>query len=57
MIEFEALDIKTETNDIYTIFLQKKNVRSSIIKTALGYLSIVVPIFLKEWKTAIILIR
>lgn len=57
MIKFEALDIKAETNNIHTIFLQKKNVRSNIILIILEYLSIAVPIFLKEWKTAIILIR
>jgi len=57
MIKFETLDIKIETNNIYTIFLWKKNVRSNIIKIILEYPSIAVPTFLKEWKTAIILIR
>jgi len=46
--------MKAKTNDIYTIFLLKKNVRSDIIKTILEYLSIVVPEILKEWKIAII---
>ena len=37
MIEFEALAIKTKTNDIHAIFLLKKNVQADIIKTILGY--------------------
>jgi len=48
MIKFETLDIKIETNNIYTIFLWKKNVRSNIIKIILEYPSIAVPTFLKE---------
>ena len=46
--------MKAKTNDIYTIFLLKKNIRSDIIKTILEYLPIVVPEILKEWKIAII---
>ena len=57
MIEFEALDMKAETDDMHTIFLLKKNVRSDIIKTILGYLSIVVPELLKKWKVVIISVR
>jgi len=57
MIEFKVLAIKTETDDIYTIFLLKKNVRSNIIKTILGYLLIVAPETLKKWKVAITLVR
>ena len=57
MIEFKVLAIKTETDDIYTIFLLKKNVRSNIIKTILGYPPIVVPETLKKWKVAIISVR
>jgi len=45
--------MKAETNDIHTMFLLKKNVRSDIIKTILWYLPIVVPTLLKEWKKAI----
>ena len=48
MIEFEVLAIKIETDDIHMIFLLKKNIRSNIIKTMLGYLSIVAPESLKE---------
>ena len=48
MIEFEALAMKVEIDDMYTIFLLKKNVRSDIIKTILEYLSIIVPEILKE---------
>ena len=40
MIEFEALAMKAETDDIHTIFLLKKNVRSNIIKIILEYPSI-----------------
>ena len=57
MIEFEVLVMKAETNDTHAIFLLKKNVRSSIIKTVLGYLSITVPELLKKWKIAIILVE
>jgi len=57
MIEFEALAIKAEIDDIYTIFLLQKNVRSNIIKTIIGYLPIVASIKLKSWKTAITLVR
>jgi len=57
MIEFEALAIKAEIDDIYAIFLLKKNVRSNIIKTILRYLSIVVLIKLKSCKANIILVR
>jgi len=49
--------MKAETNDIHTIFLLKKNVRSDIIKTILWYSPIVVPTLLKEWKKAIILVE
>jgi len=53
MIEFEVLDMKAETNDMLTIFLLKKNFRSNIIKTILGYLSIVALETLKKWKMMI----
>jgi len=57
MIEFEALAIKAEIDDIYVIFLLKKNVRSNIIKTILGYPPIVALIKLKSYKANIILVR
>ena len=57
MIEFEALAMKAKTDDIHTIFLLKKNVRSDIIKTILGYLPIVVPELLKKWKVVIISVK
>jgi len=47
MIEFEALVIKTETNDIHMIFLLK-NVRTDIIKTTLEYSPIAASEILKE---------
>ena len=56
MIEFEALAIKADTDDLHTIFLLKKNVRQDIIKTILGYPSITALETLKEWKVAIILV-
>ena len=57
IIKFEPLAIKVETNDMYTIFLLKKNVRTEIIKTILGYLLMVVPETLREQKVAIISVR
>ena len=39
------------------IFLLKKNVQLNIIKTILGYLPMVAPEILKEWKVAITLVR
>ena len=48
MIKFEVLAIKAETNNMHTIFLLKKNIRSDIIKMILGYLLIVAPGTLKE---------
>ena len=46
--------MKTETNDLYAIFLLKKNVQTNIIKMILGYPPIVAPETLREWKVAII---
>ena len=37
MIKFEALAIKAEIDNMYAIFLLKKNVWTNIIKTILGY--------------------
>ena len=48
MMEFKVLAIKTETDNMYTIFLLKKNISSNIIKIILEYLPIVVPKSLKE---------
>ena len=53
MIKFEALAIKTDTDNLYTIFLLKKNVQVDIIKTILGYPSIAIPKSLKEQKIVI----
>ena len=53
MIEFKALAMKADTDDLHAIFLLKKNVRHDIIKTILGYPPIAMPDTLKEWKVAI----
>ena len=53
MIKFEALAIKADTDKLHTIFLLKRNMQADIIKTILGYLSIVAPETLKEWKVVI----
>jgi len=57
MIKFEILAIKAETNNMYTIFLLKKNIRTDIIKKILGYPLIVVLKTPKEWKVVITLVR
>ena len=54
MIEFKALAMKADTDELHTIFLLKKNVQQDIIKTILEYLPIAAPKSLKEWKAAII---
>jgi len=56
IIEFEALAMKVDTDELHTIFLLKKNIRPDIIKTILGYPPIAVPETLKEWKVAITLV-
>jgi len=48
MIEFKALAMKADTNELHAIFLLKKNVQQNIIKTILGYPSIVVLESLKK---------
>jgi len=48
MIEFEALAMKVNTNELHVIFLLKKNVQLDIIKTILEYSPITVPETLKE---------
>jgi len=53
MIEFKALAMKADTDELHAIFLLKKNVWQDIIKTILGYPPIVVPKSLKKWKAAI----
>jgi len=53
MIEFDVLAIKADTDELYAIFLLKKNIRQDIIKTILGYLPIAIPESLKEWKVVI----
>jgi len=57
IIKFKALAIKAEIDDIYTIFLLKKNIKSNNIKTILEYLLIAVPESLKECKVMIISVR
>ena len=56
MIEFEVLAMKVNTNELYIIFLLKKNVQQDIIKMILEYLPIVVSETLKKWKVAITLV-
>jgi len=53
MIEFEALAMKADTDELHAIFLLKKDVRHDIIKMILGYPPIAMPEILKEWKVAI----
>ena len=48
MIEFNTLAMKTDTDELYTIFLLKKNVQHDIIKTILGYLPMAAPEILKK---------
>jgi len=57
MIEFEALAIKADTDELHTIFLLKKNVRQDIIKMILEYPPIAAPNILKKWKMVIISVR
>ena len=53
IIEFKALAMKADMDELHAIFLLKKNVQHNIIKTILGYPSIAMPETLKEWKVAI----
>ena len=53
IIEFEALAMKADMDELHAIFLLKKNIRHDIIKTILGYPPIAMPETLKEWKVAI----
>ena len=56
MIEFEALAMKADTDELHAIFLLKKNVRQDIIKMILGYSPIATPETLKKWKVVITLV-
>ena len=53
MIEFEALAMKVETDDIHVIFLLRKNIWTDIIKIILKYPPIAVLKTLREWKIVI----
>ena len=53
MIEFNALAMKADTDELYAIFLLKKNVWPDIIKIILSYPPIAAPETFKEWKVAI----
>jgi len=48
MIEFDTLAMKADTDELYDIFLLKKNVRHNIIKMILEYPLIAAPETLKE---------
>ena len=48
MIEFKALAMKADMDELYAIFLLKKNMRQDIIKIILEYSSIAAPEILKE---------
>ena len=52
-IEFDALAMKADTDELHTIFLLKKNVQQDIIKMILGYLPIAIPESLKKQKVVI----
>ena len=54
IIEFEVLATKADTDELYAIFLLKKNARQDIIKIILGYPPITMPETFKEWKVVII---
>ena len=54
IIEFEALAMKADTDELHAIFLLKKNIWQDIIKTILGYPPMAMPESLKEWKVVII---
>ena len=56
MIEFNALAMKVDMDELHIIFLLKKNVQQDIIKTILGYPPIAAPETLKEWKVVITLV-
>ena len=47
MIEFKALAMNTDIDELHAIFLLKKNIQPDIIKMILRYLPIVAPETLK----------
>jgi len=49
--------MKADTDELYTIFLLKKNVQTDTIKIILEYLPMAASEILKEWKVAITLVR
>jgi len=51
------LVIKAKIDDMHTIFLLKKSIKSNIIKTILEYLPIVALESLKKWKIAVTSVR
>ena len=53
IIEFKALATKADTDELYAIFLLKKNTQQDIVKTILGYPPMVMPKTLKEQKMVI----
>ena len=53
IIEFEALAMKADTDELHAIFLLKKNIQPDIIKMILDNPPIAAPETLKEWKVAI----
>jgi len=48
IIEFNALAMKADTDELHAIFLLKKNVQQDIIKMILGYPPIAIPESLKK---------
>ena len=57
MIKFDALAMKADTDELYAIFLLKKNARQNNIKMILEYPPIAIPESLKEWKVVIMSVR
>ena len=53
IIEFEALAMKADMDELHAIFLLKKNAQHNIIKMILGYPPISMSETLKKWKVAI----
>ena len=53
IIEFKILAMKTNTDELYTICLLKKNMQANIIKMILGYPPIAAPETFKEQKVVI----
>ena len=53
IIDFDALAIKVDKDELHAIFLLKKNIQQDIIKTILGYPPMAMPESLKKWEVAI----